>query len=409
MTRFISYVVIFILGFAACAGVYNTLPQRNLNSSLPPGSVSATGALGPAVAPTTNPSAVPGPGTTIYAVAQVEPSVVNIDITGKPQPVPSEMSPFGMPFGFQGMPQEETPKGEASGVIISPDGYILTNNHVASDASTINVTLHDGRRFKATTVGLDPRSDLAVIKIDANNLPAATLGNSADVKLGQDVIAVGNPLGIGVTATHGIISAIRSPFPLKGKVFPQILQTDAAINPGNSGGALADLDGHIIGINTAIASTSGGSIGIGFAIPINLAKQHAEELIKDKTVTYPWLGIRYSPIEPNQPLPVTGVLVGGVVPGSPAAKAGIQQGDVITQINDRKIDEADKVNYFITQHQPGDTITVTIWRKGQTLTQQVTLTKMPANLENAQGMPEQPQMAPQEEGPQGGAGGDVQP
>jgi serine protease Do len=398
MLRLISYVLIFVAGFAACAGIYMTHPAGTVSQQVP--------ALTAAPAPTSSPSttATPGattpaaiapigPGTTIYAVSRLEPSVVNIDITGKPQPAPEAQGQFGFPFGIPGFgdtPQGEmVPRGEASGVIISSDGYILTNNHVAGDASTIQVTLHDGRRFKAHVVGLDPKSDLAVIKVNATGLPAAAIGNSADVKVGQEVIAVGNPLGIGSTATHGIISAIRSPFNIKDHIFPQILQTDAAINPGNSGGALADMNGAVIGINTAIASTSGGNIGIGFSIPINLAMQHAQELIKTHSVSYPWLGVAYGAQQPDQPVAVPGAVVRQVLPGSPAAVAGIQSGDIITRINDRNIDEPEKLNFLIGQHKPGEKVTVTIWRNGQIRTLDVTLGKAPDNLTQTQAPSEQ--------------------
>ena len=278
-------------------------------------------------------------------------------------------------------PEEQTPKGQASGVIISSDGYILTNNHVAGDASKLVVTLHDGRRLNAKVIGKDEHSDLAVIKVDASGLPHATQGNSTDVKLGQWVIAVGNPLGIGSTATAGIISAIRSPFTLKNHIFPELIQTDAAINPGNSGGALADLNGDVIGINTAIASTNGGSIGIGFAIPINMAMKHAEEMIHTGSVTYPWLGIGYSAQTPGQPLPVKGVVLARVDPDGPAAKAHLQAGDIITQINNHPIDQPERINYLILQHEPGETITIQYWRNGQTHTVEVTLSRLPARLE----------------------------
>jgi S1-C subfamily serine protease len=307
--------------------------------------------------------------------------VVNIDITGKPEQTQESSGPFGM---FQ-TPEEVVPEGTASGVIISQDGYILTNNHVAANTTSIRVTLHDGREFKAKVVGLDPHSDLAVVKIDAANLPAASIGNSSAVKVGQQVIAVGNPLGIGTTATHGIISAIRSPFEIKGNIFPEILQTDAPINPGNSGGALADLEGNIIGINSAIASTSGGSIGIGFAIPIDMAIQHANQLIAHGKVVYPWLGIKYLASAPEQSasgqsLPAHGALISAVVPGSPAAAAGIQAKDVITQIDGQSVGEPEKVNYLVMQHKPGDKIQVTISRNGSTMTKTVTLGTLPANL-----------------------------
>ena len=389
MLRLISYVLVFIVGFAVCAAIYTNMPRSggNTNGGSGPSLASASPTSPP---PTTSgTSGTSGTENTISAVAKAEPSVVNIDITGKPQPAPTSFGPFGIPFGMpDGQPEEVVPKGQASGVIIKSDGYILTNNHVAGSATSLLVTLHDGRKLKARVVGLDPHSDLAVIKVDATNLPAATIGNSADAQVGQRVIAVGNPLGIGTTATSGIISAIRSPFAIKNNVFPEIIQTDAAINPGNSGGALADLNGDVIGINSAIASNSGGSIGIGFAIPINMAMQHAEQLIQTKSVVYPWIGISYQAQMDMSQQAVQGVLIAKVEPNGPAAKAGLQAGDVLTQINQHPIDQPEMVNFLIWQHKPGESITVSYWRKGQTSKTSVVLGSLPASYANAQPQPE---------------------
>jgi S1-C subfamily serine protease len=389
MMRLIGYVIVFILGFGVCTGIYYAAPPKGGASHT---AVAANAAPSASVAPTSvNSSNVSSssaaPGSTIYSVAKVEPSVVNIDITGRQTVQSTQEGPFGFPFG--GPMDESVPiHGQASGVIISSDGYILTNDHVAGGASTIRVTLHDGRKYGARVIGLDPRSDLAVIKINATGLPAASIGNSSNVKLGQWVIAVGNPLGIGTTATEGIISAVRSPFDIKGHVYPEIIQTDAAINPGNSGGALADLDGNIIGINSAIASTNGASIGIGFAIPINMAMEHANDLIKHGSVIYPWLGVEYQDQSPDQPVPVEGVRVVGVNPSGPAASAGVQSGDIITEVDGHRIDEPEKLNYYVMQHRPGQTVNLMVWRNGHTSTLKVTLGNLPAQLEQPQSEPQ---------------------
>ncbi len=387
MNRLISYVLVFVLGFALCAFTLYELygvPVGKSPSSLSP----ITRAQG---RPTPRLGLDPIPA----AVERVKKSVVNIDTVGRPTytgvPIPDF---FG--FGF-GTPQPAIPRGQASGVIISRDGYILTNNHVVADARVINVTLFDGKRFSAKVVGTDPKTDLAVIKINARDLTPATFGDSSQLKVGDWVIAIGNALGLGATVTVGVISATeRGPLEIEpGKVLENVIQTDAAINRGNSGGALADINGNIIGINTAIASTSpgGGSIGIGFAIPSNTASKIAEELIKKGKVVRPpkpWIGIGYEPISEdiraglsqmglNIPKNAQVIIV-QIYPDSPAAKAGILRYDIILEINGKKITSPEMVRNEVLKLKAGQTVNLLIWRQGKEILIPVKIGAAPEEL-----------------------------
>ncbi len=295
---------------------------------------------------------------------------------------------------FGEIPQEEyQQKGLGSGFIIDEEGYILTNQHVVEGADKIGVTLPDGRKFNAQLKGSDVRGDLAVIKIEANNLPVIKLGDSDRVKIGQWALAVGNPFGFAVgsaepTVTAGIISAIHRSLPqvAQQRNYTDLLQTDAAINPGNSGGPLVNLNGEVIGINVAIFSPSGGSIGIGFAIPANAAKVILDKLISGKKVLYGWLGVSVQDLTeelagylniPDQ----RGALVFKILPGSPAERAGFKQGDVIRKFNGVVIDnvrtllrEAGKVNV-------GKSVEAGIIREQAPLVLKVTISERPDNFE----------------------------
>jgi Do/DeqQ family serine protease len=261
-----------------------------------------------------------------------------------------------------------------SGVIIADNGYILTNNHVVKGADKIKVTLYDKREFKGTVVGTDPRTDLAVVKIDARGLPTLRLGDSDKLKTGDLVLAVGNPFGLNQTITMGIVSAVgRSNIGLAD--YEDFIQTDAAINPGNSGGALVNASGELIGINTAIFSTSGGYMGIGFAIPSNMAKSVMDSIIKHGKVIRGWLGVSIQDLTPDLAKSfgikeTAGALVAGVEQGSPADKAGMKRGDLITEINDKKIDDSTSLRNLIASIAPGTKINVSVIRNGkeQTLT-----------------------------------------
>jgi serine protease Do len=381
MKRIISFVVVFVLGFAVCAAILHKWYGRPADMSAWNQPVSVR----PSVA-----IASGGSKTVAQAAATVGVEVVNIDTRGRPQSsggFPFDM--FGLPFGAPQPPEPMT--GKASGVIIRPDGYILTNNHVVADAQSVTVTLHNRSQYRARIIGTDPSTDLAVVKIDAKGLPAASFANSDTLVPGDWVIAIGNALGLGPTVTAGVVSATQRALEIDGKALEDAIQTDASINRGNSGGALADLNGQVVGINTAIASTSpgGGSIGIGFAIPANTAKKIADQLIKQGKVVRPWLGIYYQPVTDDirQALgsqgpkpPAGGVIVSQVIPGSPAERAGVRMYDIILEIDRKKVGDPKIVEKSIRAHKSGERIVLLIWRSGRTMLLGVTLGEMPAGM-----------------------------
>ena len=244
-----------------------------------------------------------------------------------------------------------------SGVIISPRGYILTNQHVVEAADEIEVALPDGKRLAAKVVGSDPETDLAVLHVDAQDLPAITLGQAENLRVGDVVLAIGNPLGVGQTVTMGIVSALHRTG-LRINTFENFIQTDAAINQGNSGGALVDASGNLVGINTAILSQSGGSIGIGFAIPVSIAKQVMEQLIETGAVTRGWVGVELQEITPElaesfKAGTTAGVLVAGVQRGSPADRAGVKPGDIILAVDGTQAMDPDSMRGLIVALIPG--------------------------------------------------------
>src|SRR5882724_351015 len=263
-------------------------------------------------------------------------------------------------------------QGIGSGVIATKDGYILTNNHVVDGADQVKVALQDGREFTAKVIGRDPKSDIAVIKIDAKDLPAVSMADSDKVEVGDVVLAVGNPFGIGQTVTTGIVSATGRAGAI-GLDYEDFIQTDAAINPGNSGGALVDAEGRLIGINTAILSRSGGNQGIGFAVPSNLARTVMESLIKDGRVVRGFLGVSIqdvtSALESEFHLKQSGgALVGEVTSKSPAEKAGIQSGDVIVEYNGKPVKDSRHLKLQVAQTAPGTKVAVKVIRDGTTKT-----------------------------------------
>ena len=291
---------------------------------------------------------------------------------------------FGDQFGGR-MPKHsmEVPRqqGIGSGVVATKDGYILTNNHVVDGADEVKVALQDGREFTAKVIGRDPKTDIAVIKIDAKDLPAVPMADSEKVEVGDVVLAIGNPFGIGQTVTKGIVSATGRAGAV-GLDYEDFIQTDAAINPGNSGGALVDAEGRLIGINTAILSRSGGNQGIGFAIPVNLARDVMENLVKDGHVTRCYLGVMIQDLTPNlakefKLKDATGALVGDVTPKSPAEKAGLESGDLILDYNGKKVTDSRHLKLEVARTQPGETVPVKILRDGQTKTLQVTVKPLP--------------------------------
>ena len=256
-----------------------------------------------------------------------------------------------------------------SGVIVSADGYILTNNHVVENAAEIQVTLSDRRELKAKVIGTDPESDLAVIKVDAENLPALTFADSNKIEVGDTVLAVGNPFGLGQTVTSGMVSALGRA--TLGLDYEDFIQTDAAINPGNSGGALIDTNGRLVGINTAILSRSGGFQGIGFAIPANLARNVMQQLATDGRVVRGFLGVSINDLSPELALSFdlpenqAGALVVDVTEDSPADKSGLKHGDIVTHLNGRAIEGARQLKLAVADVRPGQTVEGTILRNGK--------------------------------------------
>ncbi len=331
---------------------------------------------------------------TSYApvVKKAAPSVVTIysSRTVREQPVqnPFRNNPmfrqfFGDQFPQDDQPRERKEKGLGSGVIISPDGYILTANHVVSGADEIKISIADDdkKEYTAKIIGTDPQTDVAVLKIDATNLPAITLADSDQLEIGDVVLAIGNPLGLGQSVTMGIISGLGRHYNgING--YQNFIQTDAAINKGNSGGALVDAEGRLIGINTWIASLGGGNEGLGFAVPVNLARRSMERLISSGKVTRGYLGIAPQDITPGLQqefnLPdQNGALVGDVFPGTPAEKGGIKSGDVIIAFNGTDVADAHGLQLAVSQCEPGSPATVKLLRDGVQKNFTITLAQLP--------------------------------
>lgn len=307
------------------------------------------------------------------AVALAQPAVVNIYtskiITRRYNPLYDDPR-IRRYFGLNSAPKRQRMESSlGSGVILSESGYIVTNNHVIAGADEIIVALNDGRQVAASVVGTDPETDLAVLFIEAPNLPVITLAQTSDIRVGDVALAIGNPFGIGQTVTKGIVSALgRSQDELSALV--GFIQTDAAINPGNSGGALINARGQLIGINSVIYSKSGGSLGIGFAIPISIAKKVLIELVQHGEVVRGWLGIEpvilTAQIAEKFNLPnIPGLLVSGIFKDGPAHQSGIRPGDIITHINDKSIDDSKAAMKLVTSMKPGEKVAIGIIRAGE--------------------------------------------
>lgn len=294
---------------------------------------------------------------------------------------------FGNQFGLQQPPQTQREHSLGSGVIVNSDGYILTNNHVIAGASDIEVFTQDRKKFKARIIGADKRTDIAVLKIDATGLPTLSLGDSSDLKVGDVVFAIGDPFGIGETATMGIVSATRRALGGAIEHYEDFIQTDAAINPGNSGGALIDLHGNLIGINTAILSGGGGNEGVGFAIPVNLAHNVMDQIVQHGKVIRGYMGVAIQSVSPDMAQAFGlnqggGALIGDVTPGGPAAKAGLQRGDIVLQLDGTQVTGSDDLSLRISQLAPGSVAHLQIYRNGKNQDLNVTLGEFPENAES---------------------------
>jgi serine protease DegQ len=330
------------------------------------------------------------PGSYHDAVKKSMPAVVNIFTSKASSKSKTRKGSNGNPadplykFFFGDQPPDEEPSSSlGSGVLVSPEGLILTNHHVISDASDIDVALADGRKLKAQVIGSDPETDIAVLKIEAKHLPIPiTLGKMDSVHVGDVVLAIGNPFGVGQTVTSGIVSAMGRDH-VGINTFENFIQTDAAINPGNSGGALIDTRGNLIGINTAIFSNNGGSMGIGFAIPVNLAKQVMESILSNGAVTRGWIGVEPQNLskELAESLGLAGntegVILSGVLEGGPADRGGAKPGDVLIAVNNQATKDVRQLLNQIAQLGPGNEATIKVLRKTKELELKVSIGKRP--------------------------------
>jgi serine protease DegQ len=320
---------------------------------------------------------VPPAGSLSAAAKKASPAVVSINTSKAVQRNPRSNDPW-FRFFF-GDPGQEAQTGLGSGVIVSAEGYILTNNHVVEGADEIEIVLNDSRRARAKVIGTDPETDLAVLKVELDRLPTIVLDSSEALQVGDQVLAIGNPFGVGQTVTSGIVSALgRNQLGIN--TFENFIQTDAAINPGNSGGALVDVNGNLLGINTAIYSRSGGNMGIGFAIPVSTARLVMEGIVKDGQVKRGWIGVEpqdlspeladtfgIKPLKDTREAPFEGVIITGVLQNGPAAKGGIQPGDVIIAVAGRKVRNVSELLAGVAALKPGVVASFKLVRKEKTI------------------------------------------
>jgi serine protease Do len=377
-SRLLALALGLVLGAAGVSIAHTTLAGRNPPATLKLADVNE------------------GPSKTSYApvVKTVLPSVVNISSSkvvrpGEESAEQLPMDPFfrqffgGGPGGHFNIPRERQEKALGSGVIVSPEGYILTNNHVVDGATDVRVTLSDKREFQARIVGTDPKTDVAVLKIEGEKLTPITIGDSSKVEVGDVALAIGDPFGVGQTVTKGIISATgRGNLGIE--AYEDFLQTDAPINPGNSGGALVNDRGELVGINTAIITHgSGGSQGIGLAVPMNLARNVMNQILKNGKVTRAYLGILPQDVTPAMAKAfgekeAKGAIVGDVSASSPAKEAGVQRGDIIQELNGKPVDDSNQLRMTISMMQPGTTVKLKLIRNGSPRELSVKLAEMPA-------------------------------
>lgn len=329
-----------------------------------------------------------------YLFASGYADLVEKTVPGVVRVMTTRTAPAGGPVSIGFQPSNNSSRsrvtGEASGVVISADGYIVTNAHVVDGSVRTRVQLHDGREFDARLVAADAPIDLAVLKIDTTGLTPLPFADSSKVRAGEAVLAIGNPFGVGTTVTQGIVSAL-SPSKLGVAGDEDYIQTDAAVNPGNSGGALINSNGELIGINTAILSTSGGSNGIGFALPANVAKATAEDLMRDGKVRRGYLGVGLQQITPDLADALgeeNGALISDVAPQSPAAKAGLQKGDVVAGMNGRTVRDFHRLRLFIAEAKPGAAVQLLVRRDGLEKNFWIVLDERPAVAANASNQPE---------------------
>lgn len=378
MRKLMGFLLLFALGFLTGAYVLKTyFPSGLMGGLYAPAEVSEESkrALLASLETPVSQGAPPTSFETMLrnAAERIAPAVVNVDTTGEV-------------FTWWG--ETRRVGGKGSGVIISKDGFVVTNNHVVrirgEIAPEITVTLADGRRFRARVIGTDAFNDIALLKIDGRNLPVAPLGDSNQLHVGDWVIAVGNPFGLENTVTAGIVSALNRNLAGVGDVPGGLIQTDAAINAGNSGGALANSRGQLVGINTAIYSPVGANVGIGFAIPINRVRQVVREVLEHGSIGSAWIGIAYRDISdpavqrflreqfPELRFPTQGMLILQVERGSPAEQAGLRPGDVLTAMNGRPLTSIEQFQQMVRRVRLKEKIRFTVWREGRTLTVEVT-------------------------------------
>jgi len=332
-------------------------------------------------------AAMPASGTFAPVVKKAAPAVVSIQSERTAKVSMMEQNPFPFFFGpGPQAPQERKQRGMGSGVIVSQDGYILTNHHVVEDADDVKVMLSDEREFEAKIIGSDAKTDIAVLKIEASNLPVLKLGNSETVEVGDIVLAIGNPFGIGQTVTMGIVGATSREFGIMAQQqgYEDFIQTDAAINPGNSGGALVNANGEIVGINTAILSRSGGNQGVGFAVPINLAHHVMEQLVEKGRVVRGYMGVGISDVSPAMAKKLgapdaKGSIVSNVEPGGPADKAGFKEYDIIRKVAGREVKDTRDLRLQVANTPPGEEIEVAVLRDGKVENLTITLGEFPSD------------------------------